>query len=102
MKVQSKMTHYGVGPVESLAGTAPGPVPRTDPPSATGRSKSKVVEPNQNSKPGQGKKTSSFNILQFNLGGFSTKKRQNWLTILARMISTLLFYRKHNEEKILS
>ena len=76
MKVQSKMTRYGVGPVASLAGTAPGPVPRTDPPSATGRSKSKVGEPNQNSKPGQGKKTSSLNILQLNLGGFSTKKTE--------------------------
>ena len=76
MKVQSKITSYGVGPAASLAGTAPGPEPRTDPPQVTGRRKSKVAEPNQKSKPGQGNKTSSLNIFQFNLGGFSKKKTE--------------------------
>ena len=75
MKVQTKMTRYGVGPAANLAGTAPGPVPRTDPPSATGKQSSEnVVNINQNPKPGHDKKFPSLNILQFNLGGFSTKK----------------------------
>ena len=66
-------------PVESLAGTAPGPVPRTDPPSATGQKACKennVGQPNQKPKLGQGKKPSSLNILQFNLDGFSKKKTE--------------------------
>ena len=38
MKVQAKISSYGVSPVESaLAGEAPGPLPRRDPPQATGR-----------------------------------------------------------------
>ena len=37
MKVQQTLFRYGVVPVASLAGAAPGPVPRTDPPSATGQ-----------------------------------------------------------------
>ena len=75
MKVQTKMTRYGVGPVANLAGTAPGPVPRTDPPSVTGKQSSEnVVKINQNPKPGHDRKFPSLNVLQFNLGGFSKKK----------------------------
>ena len=77
MKVQTKMTSYGVGPVKPLAGTAPGPMPRTDPPSATGKQSSKNVgETNQKPKSGQDQKFSNLNILQFNLGGFSKKKTE--------------------------
>ena len=77
MKVQRKMTSYGVGPVKPLAGTAPGPMPRTDPPSATGKQSSKNVgETNQKPKSGQDQKFSNLNILQFNLGGFSKKKTE--------------------------
>ena len=77
MKVQTKMTRYGVGPVANLAGTAPGPVPRTDPPSATGNQSSiNVGETNQKPKSGKAHKFSNLNILQFNIGGFSTKRTE--------------------------
>ena len=81
---QRKSTSYGVGPVEFLAGTAPGPVPRMDPTPTTGQPK-----PNKNTRkktvgqryqkpnPGKSNKLShSLNILQFNIDGFSNKKTE--------------------------
>ena len=84
MMKQQKITSYGVRPVESLAGMAPGPVPRMDPPSATGQTnlksnrKAKVVSNNLKGKPRNYKlpKYQSLNILQFNLDGISTKKTE--------------------------
>ena len=76
MTVQSKITRYGVGPVANLAGTAPGPGPRTDPPLATGQKSSKNCKLNQKPNPGQDKEPPSFNILQFNLDGFEKKKTE--------------------------
>ena len=86
MMKQQKITSYGVRPVESLAGMAPGPVPRMDPPSTTGQ---KTIENtcNKKSKSGQMKQKSKFrnvkrpqhqslNILQFNIDGISTKKTE--------------------------
>ena len=104
MMKQQKITSYGVRPVESLAGMAPGPVPRMDPPPTTGQTKlnanivngkKKVGQNNQKSKQGNGQKFlhQSLNILQFNIDGFSNKK-QNLPISLTKMISTLLFYRK--------
>ena len=80
MKVQSKITSYGVGPAASLAGTAPGPEPRTDPPPTTGQrracSKKNVGHPNQKPSPGQPDRSQSLNIFQFNLDGLSEKKTE--------------------------
>ena len=87
MMKQRKLTSYGVGPVEFLAGTAPGPVPRMDPTPTTGQTKSKaniangkkkVGQNNQKPKHGNGQKAphQSLNILQFNIDGFSNKKTE--------------------------
>ena len=109
MKVQTKMSRYGVGPVASLAGTAPGPVPRTDPPLATGQrqpcSKRNVGHPNQKPSPGQPDRSQSLNIFQFNLDGLSEKKTElaQWAmpTSLIKTIFKLQFYRKLEREKAL-
>ena len=100
MKVQSKMTSYGVVPLVSLDGAAPGPVPRTDPSLATGEAcrKDNVGQSNQKPKNGQSKESSNLNIVQFNLGGFG-KKRQNLLISLTYTISILLFFRKPRKGK---
>ena len=87
MMKQTKLSSYGVGPVEFLAGTAPGPVPRMDPPPTTGQTKlnaniangkKKVGQNNQKPKQGNGQKFlhQSLNILQFNIDGFSNKKTE--------------------------
>ena len=96
MKVQQKITRYGVVPVASLAGAAPGPVPRTDPPSATGQREeqsakhSKTCKTHAYGKPtdtpnqtpisdGTKKrkiKPETLNILQFNASGLRTKKTE--------------------------
>ena len=96
MKVQQTLFRYGVVPVASLAGAAPGPVPRTDPPSATGQEEQTAKHkgtsktrangnptgqqcqtPVSDGKEGTSKerrKPETLNILQFNASGISTKK----------------------------
>ena len=100
MKIQAKISSYGVSPVESpLAGEAPGPLPRRDPPQATGRKsrrKRGARHPLRDKATGQKpavfhKNTPSsglskdnlqkqkdqfetLNIVQFNISGLSTKK----------------------------
>ena len=84
MMKQRKLTSYGVGPVEFLAGTAPGPVPRRDPTPTTGQPKPNknirkktVGQRYQKPNPGKSNKLSnSLNILQFNIDGFSNKKTE--------------------------
>ena len=99
MKVQQKIYSYGVSPLESaLAGEAPGPLPRRDPPQTTSRNslrKRGARQPKRDKRSGQtaaanesipssgldkdkfkGKKNKfeSLNIAQFNISGLSTKK----------------------------
>ena len=96
MKVQQTLFRYGVVPVASLAGAAPGPVPRTDPPSTTGQEEQPAKHkgtsktrangnpagpqcqtPVSGGKEGmlKGKrKPQTLNILQFNAGGIGPKK----------------------------
>ena len=95
MKVQQTLFRYGVVPVASLAGAAPGPVPRTDPPSSTGREEQPAKHketsktrangnptgpqcqtPVSGGKEGNTKKgkPETLNILQFNASGIGTKK----------------------------
>ena len=95
MKVQQKITRYGVGPVATLAGTAPGPEPRTDPPSTTGKRveqtarHGKTCKTHANGKPTESqnqtpisggtktkkkRKANTLNILQFNASGIMPKK----------------------------
>ena len=96
MKVQQKLTRYGVVPVASLAGAAPGPVPRTDPPSATGQREEQTARQSltykthadgkpidsQNQTPisagtkERKRKPDTLNILQFNASGIRTKKTE--------------------------
>ena len=99
MKVQQKITRYGVGPVATLAGTAPGPEPRTDPPSTTGQQEKRSarhietckthangnqagpqcqspISGNQEApKKKKNKKSETLNILQFNASGIQQKKK---------------------------
>ena len=73
MKVQQKITRYGVVPVASLAGAAPGPVPRTDPPSATGQREERFAKQSITCKThALGKPTDSHNQTTIIYG---TKKR---------------------------
>ena len=89
MKSQQKIYRYGVSPQSVLAGEAPGPLPRRDPPQSTGRKnqrtgnaihtsgKQKLPDyDNTNSKSGDSERKldSTFNIAQFNICGLSTKK----------------------------
>ena len=100
MKIQAKISSYGVSPVESaLAGEAPGPLPRRDPPQATGRKSRRkrgvrhplrdkatgqkpAVFDKNNPSSGLSKDKSqnqkdnfeTLNIVQFNISGLSTKK----------------------------
>ena len=96
MKVQQTLFRYGVVPVASLAGAAPGPVPRTDPTSTTGQeeqsAKHKVtrktrvngnptgpqcqtpVSGGNEGKTKKERKSGTLNILQFNASGIGTKK----------------------------
>ena len=96
MKVQQKLTRYGVVPVASLAGAAPGPVPRTDPPSTTGQEEQPAKHKETSKTRANGnptgpqcqtpvsggnegitkkkRKSGTLNILQFNASGIGTKK----------------------------
>ena len=101
MKVQQKIYSYGVSPLESaLAGEAPGPLPRRDPPQTTGRNSQRkrgarqpkrdnfsgqtttAAENNPSSGPDKDKSKKkdktfeTFNIVQFNISGLSTKKAE--------------------------
>ena len=96
MKVQQTLFRYGVVPVASLAGAAPGPVPRTDPPSTTGQeeqpakhketSKTRAngnpagpqcqtpVSGGQEGMTKENRRPQTLNILQFNAVGIGPKK----------------------------
>ena len=96
MKVQQTLFRYGVVPVASLAGAAPGPVPRTDPPSTTGQEEQPAKHkgtsktrangnptgpqcqtPVSGGKEGRSKrkrKQETLNILQYNACGIGPKK----------------------------